>query len=239
MTVPVPAPDEHRLVEHFAHDLRAPLISVLGYSDVLREQLGDAATRERAAEAIGRNARRLERVIDDLVETSAVLAGRARLEPARVDLVELVAAAVSDVAADAGARGIEVTSAAPGRGVWTSGDRRHLARIVRSVLAESAGSCAPRGRVTIDLIADDDEDGPAPDGGAAVALVVRSTRGATPDRRPSAEAAADRELDRAALARAVVERLVELHGGSIRAEATASGDTRTVVITLPLHRSVA
>lgn len=229
-----PAPDEHRLVEQFAHDLRAPLISVLGYSDVLREQLGDAATRERAAEAIGRNARRLERVIDELVETSAVLAGRARVDPGPLDLAELVAAAVGEAAADAAAHGVEVRLVSPAHGLAGRGDRRHLARVVRSVLAEAIESCTPRGAVTVDVVADEGEPG-APHV-AAVAVMVRSTRAAPTARLPPlAPAAGARELGRAALARIVVARLVELHGGSIRAEATASGDARTVVVTLPLH----
>lgn len=79
-----------------SHDLRTPLTSIRGYAEALAEGAAETPEeRRRAATIIETEARRLERLVSDLLDLARLEARRFRLEPEPVD----VAAVVSTVTA--------------------------------------------------------------------------------------------------------------------------------------------
>ena len=56
-------------VANASHELRTPLATLIGYTETLREQAGeiDAATRERFLAVVHDEARRMQRVVEDLI----------------------------------------------------------------------------------------------------------------------------------------------------------------------------
>src|SRR5699024_3774663 len=88
------------LKDHFlatlSHELRTPLSAVLGWTQILRRKRDDA-TLERGIETIERNARLQSKLIDDLLDTSLIVSGRARLELQRVDLAAVLESALEAV----------------------------------------------------------------------------------------------------------------------------------------------
>src|SRR6185369_13538874 len=89
-----------------SHELRAPLGSILIWSQLLRGDTPDQATLTRALGMIERSTRSLARLIDDLLDASRVVAGKLQVEKAPVDLKAAVEGAVEAERMNAAARNI-------------------------------------------------------------------------------------------------------------------------------------
>lgn len=112
-----------------SHEVRAPLTTILGFADTLEDrwdQLSDDARRE-SVRAMGRQARRLDELVRDLLDTSRISAGEEHLEPADVDVAELAARAAADVGVDAIVIGTGTAHVDP----------RHLLRILTNLIANA------------------------------------------------------------------------------------------------------
>ncbi len=82
-----------------AHELRTPLVSIVGYLDLLVEgkfgPLDDA--KDRPVASLKRNAHRLKRLVDEMLDFSRLEAGRARLTRAKVELGAIAADAITEL----------------------------------------------------------------------------------------------------------------------------------------------
>jgi PAS domain S-box-containing protein len=91
-----------------AHDLRAPLRSIIGYSTTLADELGTALTADRRQwlDAIAESTRRMARIIEDLLDLSRVTRREIRREP--VDVSALVRDLCGELAREEPERVVEV-----------------------------------------------------------------------------------------------------------------------------------
>src|SRR2546421_12550033 len=89
-------------------ELRPPLTSLLGWADMLRLGIVSDGRRKRAVEAIYENAKLQTQLIADLLDTARILTGKLRIEPAFVDLGQIVQDATDALAPAAAAKGIEL-----------------------------------------------------------------------------------------------------------------------------------
>ncbi|GAA1341291.1 sensor histidine kinase [Saccharothrix algeriensis] len=133
---------QRRFVADVAHDLRTPVASVIAAADGLRSP--DEADRERSAELLGAQARRLGALVEDLLEMSRFDAGAAEYRPEVVDLRALV-----DDAVELSAPGVDVAVRCAGD-VTVVGDPRRLHTIVRNLVSNAVRHGAPPVAVTID-----------------------------------------------------------------------------------------
>ncbi|HVW41368.1 MAG TPA: HAMP domain-containing sensor histidine kinase [Amycolatopsis sp.] len=134
---------QRRFVADAAHDLRTPVAAMVAAADGL-DQPG---SRERAAQLLGVQARRLGHLIEDLLEMSRFDAGVAEFRPEQVDLADLLADAIELTGGEASLR--------THGDVTVVGDPRRLHTIARNLLANAIKHGAPP--VTVDV------DGTAPD----------------------------------------------------------------------------
>ena len=89
-----------------SHELRTPLSAILGWTRMLRlGMLGTAIARERALDAIERNAALQTKLVDDLLDVSRIVTGKLALETATVDLAAVIEAAIDSGAAHAPRQG--------------------------------------------------------------------------------------------------------------------------------------
>jgi two-component system sensor histidine kinase MtrB len=128
---------QRRFVADVAHDLRTPMAVLIAASDSL-----DGPDRDRSAELIAAQTRRLSALVDDLLEMSRFDAGAAEFRPEPVDLQALCVDVVEMVAAD-----IPVSLTGDGTVV---GDPRRLHTIVRNLVGNALHHGAPPVTVTID-----------------------------------------------------------------------------------------
>ena len=120
-----------------SHELRTPLTSVRGFAEAIAD--GAAPDARRAAEVIEGEARRLERLVGDLLELATLDARRFSLDPRPVDAARVVADTAEGFRPAAEAAGLALAVAAPGsdggpEGVVAVADPDRLAQVVANLV---------------------------------------------------------------------------------------------------------
>ncbi|MFL5352813.1 ATP-binding protein [Archangium sp.] len=147
-----------RLREEFlsvaSHELRTPLTPLKGFAALTLSRMekgGDFPERERTLKALRSMARqtdRLTRLVDDLLDTSRIQAGRFELERARVDLVPLVREIMErfELRGDESLRFVFEAPAEPVEGVW---DGPRLEQVVTNLLSNAVRYSPQGGSVRV------------------------------------------------------------------------------------------
>ncbi len=224
----------NRLKDEFlatlSHELRTPLGAVLGWTRVLQTTHPDGAARERALDAIERNARAQARLIEDLLEISRIVTGKLSIEVQPVDLAEIIDAAVEVVRPAAAAKQITVRTEIAVRPALTSGDPDRLRQVVWNLVSNAVKFTLPGGAATVRLTRA---------GGYRIEV---SDTGAGIDARflphvfdafRQADGTTTREHGGLGLGLAIARQLVELHGGTIKARSDGIGHGSTFQVDLP------
>jgi signal transduction histidine kinase len=133
-----------------AHELRTPLVSIVGYLDLLVEgRFGELAEpMERPVTSLRRNAHRLKRLVDEMLDFSRLEAGRVRLTRAEVGLGAVVEDAITELSPLAQAKHqdirTEIADIAPIRG---DGDKVH--QIVVNLVSNAIRYTPERGQIRV------------------------------------------------------------------------------------------
>jgi len=133
-----------------SHELRTPLTSIIGYLElILEEEAGEVADEQRQfLTVIERNARRLLRLVGDLLFVAQVEAGTLSLERHGVDLEAVVRDAVEAGRPRAEQAGVElVAHTEPVPALDGDGDR--LAQVVDNLITNAVKFTPAGGRVTV------------------------------------------------------------------------------------------
>jgi len=132
-----------------SHELRTPLNAILGWAAMLRNGSMDSARTQRALEAIFNNATRQGRLIEELLDVSRIVAGRATLDLQQVKLAENIRGAVEAMMPIAAAKGVdvEITTATDELVV---ADPRRLEQVVLNLLSNAVKFTPSGGRVEIE-----------------------------------------------------------------------------------------
>src|SRR5206468_3217694 len=216
-----------------SHELRTPLNALLGWSDMLRLGIVPEARRQRAVDAIYENAKLQTQLIADLLDTSRILTGKLRIEPAFVDLSRIVQDAAQVVAPAAAAKGLELKIEVDRHGCVFFGDAVRLQQVVGN-LVSNAVKFTERGTVSVRLSRRDSEN--------QMHLVVADTgmginREFLPyafDRFSQEKTGTDRPHGGLGLGLAIVRQLVELHGGTVRVHSDGEGRGTAFFVSLPI-----
>ncbi|MDI1451496.1 GAF domain-containing sensor histidine kinase [Polyangium sp. 6x1] len=228
----------NRLKDEFlslvSHELRTPITAIMGWTQVLATRECNAETRMRALAAIDRNVRAQMRIIDDLLDVSRIITGKLGLAQRLIDLGDVVQAVIDVVRPAAQAKGIELHVTPERPSVPVYGDPDRLRQIVWNLLANAIKFTPPGGRVEVEITRDD----------GLVQMIVRDTgKGISAaflpyvfDRFRQADSSASRPQGGLGLGLAIVRHLVEMHGGTVKAESAGSDHGATFTVTLPLPR---
>jgi signal transduction histidine kinase len=205
------------------HMLRTHLTLVEGWADALEESAGsmDRATLERAAAAIGRNARTLGRLLHGMMREAALAARLETLESVPIDIAALAARLAEE---DAGLRTGANIEVSPTFGVFALGAEDELEVLLRHLLENARKFSGERGPISItigragrrgvELVVSDRGPG-LPKGVRLIEPFVRAGSGAGHG-----------------LGLHVVRSLVEAMGGSIRAENRVDRPGARFIVTL-------
>jgi len=215
-----------------SHELRTPLSAILGWANVLERGVLDAETIHHGLAAIARNARTQVQLIEDLLDMNRIEAGTLRLEPQRVELGGVIAAAIDSALPSAIARGIglrAVIGAAPG---VVAGDAMRLQQVVGNLLNNAIKFSASGGQVSVML---------TQVGSLAQVAVADNGQGIDAEflarifhRFQQQDPTITRRHGGLGLGLAIVRHLVELHGGTVSAHSAGTGLGATFTISLPL-----
>jgi PAS domain S-box-containing protein len=213
-----------------SHELRTPLTSIKGsMALVLDGATLDEETRE-LVEVTKRNADRLVRLVNDILDVSKIEAGRLELDPAPTDVAALCAEAVQGIDGFAKKVGVSVTSAIAESLPKVRADRDRIVQVLTNLLS-NALKFSPRG-ASVDLRAAATGEVvrfEVQDRGPGIAHDFRAklfTRFAQSDR-------ARREQEGTGLGLNICRALVVAHGGEIGV-ASEPGHGATFFFTLPV-----
>ncbi len=221
-----------------SHELRTPLSAILIWAKMLRETAVGAEAVESAKlreglEAIETSAAAQKQLVDDLLDTARMTAGKMRLEVRETELAPLIREAVESIAPTAEAKGVSIDVALGPEAIRLSIDPNRLRQVLWNLLTNAVKFTPSGGRATVVLTRRARE----------IAIEVTDTgRGIPPDFLPhiftpfrQAEPAATRSYDGLGLGLAISRQLVELHGGTIQASSEGEGRGATFTVVLPLH----
>jgi CheY-like chemotaxis protein/anti-sigma regulatory factor (Ser/Thr protein kinase) len=170
--------------------------------------------------------------VSDVLDISRITSGKIGLSPRRVDVRHVLTAALETTRLAAQAKRIDLQSTLPPdpQFVWADADR--LQQVVWNVLSNAVKFTPQGGRVEATLTARD----------SRVELTVRDNgMGIVPEFLPhvfetfrQADSSSSRTHGGLGLGLAIVKRIVELHGGQVRAQSEGEGRGTAVTVTLPV-----
>ncbi|BAY40929.1 multi-sensor signal transduction histidine kinase [Nostoc sp. NIES-2111] len=216
-----------------SHDLRSPLNSILGWSQLLRTRQFDETTFNRALETIERNAQSQAKLLEDLLDMSRLLRGKLKLECSQVDLAAIIGVAIETVYPSAQAKNIHLESIIDQSIPLISGDIHRLLQVLGNLLSNAIKFTPSKGKITVKLIHTNTE---------ALITVTDTGIGISPDFLPyvfERYRQADRQNQQGGLGLGltIARYLVELHGGTIHVTSPGEGQGTTFTIKLPLCKS--
>ncbi|MFG6415078.1 response regulator [Roseateles sp. DC23W] len=214
-----------------SHELRSPLSAITGWADVLEKRGGADELLAKAALVIRRNAQLQTRMINDLLDMSAVVAGKLQLQQQVLDLSALTAEALLSHVHAAQARRIALECAGGGV-LWVAGDSQRLAQVIANLVGNAMKFSLEGGRVDVSTRLDGD---------MVVLCVQDNGRGISPDFLPHVfdrlrqeDSSSTRKAGGLGLGLAIARAIVELHGGRISAHSEGADQGARFEVRLPV-----
>lgn len=216
---------------NLSHELRTPLNSILGWTQLLTQDSLPEDKRHAGVEVIERNARAQIQLIEDLLDTSRIVSGRLKLEVRETDLTRLIESVVETVQPAVQARQIRLATVLDPQAGPVRGDPDRLQQVLWNLLSNALKFTPKGGRISIflervnshvEISVSDNGSGIVPD---VLPYVF--------DRFRQEDSGTARRKGGLGLGLSIVRTIVELHGGSVRAESDGEGRGATFVVSLP------
>ncbi|UKE67469.1 PAS domain-containing protein [Xanthomonas translucens pv. phlei] len=216
-----------------SHELRTPLNAILGWSRLMQ---GDAVREKdlvRGLEVIERSAHAQAQIIDDLLDMSAILSGKVRLDPAELDLCALVGEAIDAARPGAEGKGIDIvlTPCADSPVLPYLGDAVRLQQVLTNLIGNAIKFTPSAGKITLTVDSSTTH---------LRISVSDSGVGIDPlflphvfDRFRQADASSTRSAGGLGLGLAIAKQLAEMHGGQLSVSSDGIGLGATFTLLLP------
>jgi len=221
-----------------SHELRSPLAPILNAALLLRLHSNrnplqgiENPILQQSAGIIERQVGQLARIVDDLLEVSRITTGRIQLRQERIAAGVVVEHAVATVRSLIDQRKHELTVSLPTDAIWLDADAARLEQVVVNLLTNAAKYTDAGGHIWVTF---------QQEGDAAVLRVRDTGVGIAPEVLPrifdlftQAERSLDRSQGGLGIGLALVQRLVEMHRGTVEASSTL-GQGSEFVVRLPV-----
>ena len=215
-----------------SHELRTPLNPILGWAKLLQKGKLNESKTALALATIERNAKLQAELIEDLLDVSRILQGKLSLTASPVDLTDTIQAAIETMRLAAEAKMIQIEVILDPDVRLVSGDSNRLQQVIWNLLSNAVKFSPQGGKVLLRLEQLEDQ---------AQITISDTGRGIHPDFLPhvfdyfrQADGATTRKFGGLGLGLAIVRHLVELHGGTVKAESPGEGLGATFRVRLPL-----
>jgi K+-sensing histidine kinase KdpD len=217
------------LLNRIAHELRAPLTTILGWVQILQQTANDAQRTTRGLAGLQRNAQLLARLVGDLLDVSRIHVGKLRVRLQPLMLGPVIRRALEDVAIAAAEKGVTLDCAVEPIGNVLA-DEQRIEQVVTNLVSNALKFTPARGRVNVKLSEKD---------GCARLVVADTGEGISSDFlahvfEPFAQGQSEHSSQGLGLGLAIVKHLVDAHHGRISAESAGAGQGTTFVVELPL-----
>jgi PAS domain S-box-containing protein len=220
-----------QFIATLAHELRNPLAPIRSAVEILAR--ADAAEHDRAWSrgVIERQVAHMSRLVDDLLDMARISSGKLSLRRERVTIAAVTAAALETSRPAIDAAGHRLVTRMSAADAVLDADPTRVAQVLSNLLNNAAKYTAPGG--VIELHADQV-------GGEAVIAVLDNGMGFPPELahqlfEPFAQwAPAEQSAAGLGIGLSLVRGILDLHGGTIRAESEGPGTGSRFEVRLPL-----
>jgi two-component system, OmpR family, phosphate regulon sensor histidine kinase PhoR len=224
-------------VANLTHEIRTPLSALYGYAETLEHGVEDPETAKRFLGIIERQAKRLARLVDDLLSLSNLERGLTpmKLEAVAPQSILEDAAELMRERAERGGISIDMSDIAESAAIHVDRDKMHQLFLN---LIDNAIKYTPRGGKV--MLRARMASGPTGNGAPNVEMVVADTGEGIPaadiprltERFYRVDRARSRELGGTGLGLAIVKHIVQLHHGALNIESRV-GEGTAVTVSLP------
>ena len=228
-----------QFLAHMSHELRTPLNSIIGFSEIMTEEvlgrMGQPKYLEYAKD-IRRSGLHLLNLINDVLDLTKVDAGRQTVEDSDIDLTQVLQSCLRMIQGTKNTAFLNFEYHVPKTLPHIRADERLIKQIVLNLLSNSAKYNVPGGKVTVSA---------GVDGDGRVSFTVADTGvGIAPEdipkvQEPFGQARSDsmRAHEGTGLGLSLSKKLTELHGGTLTIDSTL-GEGTAITITLPAARTI-
>jgi signal transduction histidine kinase len=226
---------------NMSHELRTPLNSILGFADVMLEELDGPLTEnmDNDLKLIQKNGQHLLHLINDVLDMAKIESGRMNLHPERFavqDLLEEVTSLTSSLASE---HNISLfIDPNTDLFVEVNADRTRMRQVMLNLVNNAIKFTGEQGKIAVSTVHKDD----------LVYITVKDTGlGIPPDHLESifqeftqVDTSTTRKVGGTGLGLPISRRLVEMHGGRLWAESTGvPGEGSTFTVELPIEARLA
>ena len=229
--------DLHRRKDEFlamlSHELRNPLAPIVNALELLGRHNQEDAYQQQIRELMVRQVGRLTRLVDDLLDVARITTGRIQLHAERISVSEIMERSAETIRPLIAQRRHQLNVSLPAQPIWMHADAARLEQVLVNLLTNAAKYTDEGGQIR--LTAEQEGD--------AVVLRVRDTGvGIAPELVPhifemftQAERSLNRSQGGMGIGLCLVQRLVQLHGGTVDVQ-SVPGEGSEFVVRLPIDR---
>jgi PAS domain S-box-containing protein len=218
------------------HELRNPLAPITNSVHALRSEQLTSPTAQEAIAMIDRQAKRLTRLVDDLLDVSRITTGKIHVRKERVDLHTIITHAVETTRHLVESRKLELTVSLPTESIWLEADPARMEQVMSNLISNAAKYTEPGGHIWLTV----ERQGPE-----AIVSIADTGIGILPEMLPDIFelfVQGDRSLDRAqgglGIGLTLVKALVQMHEGRVLARSPGVGKGAEFIVRLPVVAEV-
>ena len=221
------------LVANVSHELKAPLASVRGFSELMLDGLIDEKEKDRYLRIILDNSVHLGKLVDDLLTLSHLESGQVYLEYEELNIDDMARWSFDSIVPRGNQKGVKLFYNIESELPLIRGDRHRLHEVLVNLLENALVYTPPGGKVSLKIY----------QGKEMVVFEVQDTGCGIPDqelphifeRFYKVDKSRRRNTEGSGLGLAISKQLVELHGGTIEAE-SETGKGSIFRVYLPLQK---
>lgn len=214
-----------------SHEFRTPLNAILGFSEMLSKEvlgpLGQESYKD-YAEAINDSGAHMLALVNDILDISAIEAGKRTLTREAIDLLGLMKECTVEVSPIAADKSINLEVGVPGERLAIYADERSLRQIILNLLSNAVKFTPEGGWIRLAA---------KPDRGDMIAISVEDNgEGIPPEKLPTitdpfsqASSHPHHSREGTGLGLSIVKSLVEVHGGELNIDSTLGVGTKVTV----------
>ncbi|WP_422508737.1 PAS domain-containing hybrid sensor histidine kinase/response regulator [Stenotrophomonas sp. GZD-301] len=217
-----------------SHELRTPLTTILGWSELLLQRIDETSPMYKGLGVIANSAMAQKRLISDMLDLSSMLLGKVQLEVEVLDLRAQLIEAMRAQELVAEGKALTTSLVLPEDPCLVLGDATRLQQVLWNLLSNAIKFTPAEGTVAVTL---------AVDAGHWTITVADSGDGIAPEflrhlfgRFRQADGTTTRRHGGLGLGLAIVQQLVELHGGAVAASSDGQGHGATFTVRLPRYQ---
>ncbi len=216
-----------------SHELRTPLNAIVGWTSILQSDDCTDEDLKEGLEVIQRNCMMQAQLIEDILDMSRIVSGNLRLHTAPCDLSAVIHAAMDVVRLAAEAKGLRLQASIDPTACSAACDASRMQQVVWNLLTNAIKFTPKGGQVSVTLTREP----------SSTRITITDTgQGIAADFLPhvfdrfrQADSTTRRKFGGLGLGLSIVQEIVQLHGGTVRATSAGPGTGATFTIDLPIR----